>query len=328
MLGLRSIALGPMKQVTVLRDDQGNEIEVRRDSGEGKAHLTIRNGGKTTERDIDGTTIPAEVLNEIPEPLRAGAQKAVASPPAPPIEAIAQHRIVLIDDDGTRVKLTRKGAGKLHIAITRSGKTTEYDISGPAVPADILQQLPEKLRPTLEQMASGDGALPPPPPPGAPGGFEAPAPDDDVVLSGGPPMTDGFPEMRERIVELPGPAIIQQQVVGHTGLRAALVGITIALVFLAIIQLERLLAHFQRAELFSARNSGLLRNLGALLIAVAFVQGAATLLPALLARALDPALLGALGPHLLLVFGGFAILLLAAVWAEAARLEDETAHTV
>lgn len=51
-------------------------------------------------------------------------------------------------------------------------------------------------------------------------------------------------------------------------------------------------------------------------------------MPAILAKTLHPALAGALGPHLLLVFAGFSILLLSAVMAEAGRLEEEAEHTV
>jgi len=164
-----------------------------------------------------------------------------------------------------------------------------------------------------------------------PGGPRIPGGGDVVVFKslGGPdiePMVAGAPF--ERVIELPGPALVQQQVLGHTGLRAALVGVTIALVFLAILQLERLLAHFQRAELFSVRNRGLMRNLGALIVLIALVQAGGTLMPAILARTLHPALVGALGPHLLLVFAGVSLLLLSAVIAEAGRLEEEAEHTV
>jgi hypothetical protein len=154
-----------------------------------------------------------------------------------------------------------------------------------------------------------------------------PVPPPNVMMYRGDGPNDAALPF-DRVIELPGPAIVSQQVLGHTGVRTAIVVITIALILLAIVQLERLLAHFQRSELFSSRNTSLLRNLGVLIIAVAIVQGIATLLPAILADALHPALLGSLGPHLLLVFAGAALMVLAAVMAEAGRLEEEAEHTV
>jgi hypothetical protein len=274
----------------------------------------------------------------------------------PPLVGIeSQNQIgVLRDEDGTIVEFHRDSIKRdeAQLTVRRGEKVNTYAITGKTIPEAAVADIPPALRDSVRAMVEdrhqpspGTFTLPVPPP----GTFTIPVPYPGAVVPGpiaptasvnkeiiffksGDPETHPFAASRvptfDRAIELAGPAIVQQQVLGHTGLRAGLVGITIALVFLAIIQLERLLAHFQRAELFSARNSGLLRNLGALLILVALAQAGGTLLPAILARTLHPALIGALGPHLLLIFAGSSLLLLAAVMAEAGRLEDEAEHTV
>jgi hypothetical protein len=369
MLGLRSLPAGHGAQIGVLTSDDGTGIEFRRDEGsKGEAHITIMRAGKTKVHTIKGKVIPPEVMADIPNELRQPLQHMLDGtplPPPPPVPASPgganqQNQVgILTDDDGTRIEFRRNSAdgGKAHLTIRRGDTTTEHVIEDQTIAADVLAQVPEKLREPLQHIVAGtDVPTPPPapfnipvppsggggmlfnvpvPPPGAGGvivGPAGPGEAGDVIFlrRGGDVLMAPGPSVMpfDRVIDLPGPAIVQQQVLGHTGIRAGLVGITIALVFLAIIQLERLLAHFQRAELFSARNSALLRNLGLLLIVVAIVQAGATLLPAILANALHPALVGALGPHLLLVFAGSAILLLAAVMAEAGRLEEEAEHTV
>ena len=234
----------------------------------------------------------------------------------------SNESFIELSGDGANVSITRSGTGddaKGHITIRQNGKTIERDFTGTTLPDDVLKALPEKLKTKLVDMLkrppqAGVVLFPPAT------GFAAPLPS-----TGGVAMAPGG---AVQTLTLSGPALLQQQLHGHTALRATLVGVTIALVILAIVQLERLLAHFQQAELFSTRNSGLLRNIGILLIAIAFVQAASTPLPAILAKALHPVLIGALGPHLFLVFAGLGLCLIAQVMAEASRLEDEAAHTV
>jgi hypothetical protein len=300
------------------------------------------------QRMVEGSDVPEFATRGAP----GGVFNVRVPPPGGPR---ARNQIgVLRDDDGTIVEFRHDSATgeEAQLTVRRGEKANTYAIKGKAIPEAAMADIPPDLRDAVRAMVEGRD-LPPPatftmpaPPPGAftipvppPGAiFNGPyvqggAVEKDIIFfeSGGPqsgPFAASGALPFDGVIELAGPAIVQQQVLGHTGLRAGLVGITIALVFLAIIQLERLLAHFQRAELFSARNSGLLRNLGGLLILVALVQAGGTMLPAILARTLHPALIGALGPHLILVFAGSSLLLLAAVMAEAGRLEEEAQHTV
>jgi hypothetical protein len=363
ILGLRNLALGPAGRVGVLVAEDGTSVQFRSDAAS-KVHLTIRRGNEVSEHEFVGKTIPDAIMAKIPASLRAQLQRMVdgsdalelawQSAPAgefnvrvpPPLVGIeSQNQIgVLRDEDGTIVEFHRDSIKRdeAQLTVRRGEKASTYTVKGKTIPDAAVADIPPALRDSVRAMVE-DRHQP------SPGAFTIPVPYPGAVVPGpGAPnasvnkeiifFKSGDPEPRpfaasrvptfDRAIELAGPAIVQQQVLGHTGLRAGLVGITIALVFLAIIQLERLLAHFQRAELFSARNSGLLRNLGALLILVALAQAGGTLLPAILARTLHPALIGALGPHLLLIFAGSSLLLLAAVMAEAGRLEDEAEHTV
>lgn len=360
MLALRSLGLGRGGRIGVLVDGD-TSINFRRDD-KGKSHLTIRKGEQSSEHEFDGEAVPGDIVAKVPEKLRAplarmvsGADEAAAGamiarefdiavpPPGAPADAMplpppagagAFQAGLLRGDDGTIVEFRRDIAkDEAELVVRRGDQAKTHKFTGKTVPDAVLNEIPEAMRGQVKEMAAGAGKgafvarVHPPGGPGLPGG------EGDILFlkaPGGPdlaPLVDGAGGFN-RVIELPGPALVQQQVLGHTGLRAALVGVTIALVFLAILQLERLLAHFQRAELFSARNSGLMRNLGALLVLVALVQAAGTLMPAILAKTLHPALAGALGPHLLLVFAGFSILLLSAVMAEAGRLEEEAEHTV
>jgi hypothetical protein len=290
------VGTGARNQIGVLRDDDGTIVEFRRDSAKGdEAQLTVRRAEKANTYAIKGKVIPEAAMADIPPALRDTVRAMVEGRDSPP-------------------------PGDFTIPVPPPGSFTI-----PVQPPGIFIPAPPPGSFTI-----------PAPPPGAifigPDGPQGAIDRDILFFKSAGPETGSFPgrsvQPFDRAIELVGPAIVQQQVLGHTGLRAGLVGITLALVFLAIIQLERLLAHFQRAELFSARNSGLLRNLGGLLILVALVQAGGTMLPAILARTLHPALIGALGPHLVLVFAGSSLLLLAAVMAEAGRLEEEAQHTV
>ncbi|MFZ1989380.1 MAG: DUF2975 domain-containing protein [Alphaproteobacteria bacterium] len=227
-----------------------------------------------------------------------------------------------LNEGGVDVTIRRGGIGndsKGHITLIKDGTTIERDFTGAKLPDDIVKALPESLKTRIEDFLQH----PPPPPPTVffrTGGMQQPLP--------GGVSANAKPVVRDMIYRINGPALFQQQIRGNVALRATLVGMTIALVVLAIVQFERLLAHFQSAELFSERNTGLMRNIGLLLVAIAIVQAVATLLPAILARALHPVILGALGPHLFLLFAGLGLCLIAQVMAEARRLEDEAAHTV
>lgn len=296
-----------------------------------------------------GVLVEREFNIQVPPPTSAPPLPETMPVP-PPNDAGAYQIGMLRGDDGTLVEFRRNLAkDEAELIVHRAGETKTHRIAGKTVPEEILTTLPEDMRGPVKDMVAGEGRgamhfnkglfiensevghpgvfvqkIGPGAGPGMPGGdvvFFNPSAEANLR-----PMVAGAPF--ERVIELPGPALVQQQVLGHTGLRAALVGVTIALVFLAILQLERLLAHFQRAELFSVRNRGLMRNLGALIVLIALVQAGGTLMPAILARTLHPALVGALGPHLLLVFAGFSLLLLSAVMAEAGRLEEEAEHTV
>jgi hypothetical protein len=230
--------------------------------------------------------------------------------------------IFRLNEGGVDVTITRDGFGdesKGHITLIKDGTTTERDFTGAKLPDDIVKALPESPKARIEEFLQH----PPPPPPTVffrTGGMPPPLPGG---ASAGTKRVE-----RDVIYRINGPALFQQQLHGNVALRATLVGMTIALVILAIVQFERLLAHFQSAELFSERNTGLMRNIGLLLVAIAVVQAVATLLPAILARALHPVILGALGPHLFLLFAGLGLCLVAQVMAEAGRLEAEAAHTV
>ena len=237
-----------------------------------------------------------------------------------------------LNENGVSANLKRTGSGdtaKTHITITVDGKTTERDFTGANLPDDIAKTLPASMKSRIDELL----ARPPAPPMIYLRTGETPAPAQQPGSA--TPGTQAAPQAaitgRTRNLEyyrVTGPALFQQKLRGNVAVRAGLVGITIALVVLAMIQFERLLAHFQSAELFSERNSGLLRNIGLLLVVIALVQAVATLLPAILARALHPIILGALGPHLFLVFAGLGLCLIAQVMAEASRLEDDAAHTV